>query len=182
MEGSTRPIRDFMTPDPFAIDEALTLADAATRMREHDIRHLLVLNEQVLTGVVDGHDIDLALAVGGRNADTRPLSTAAREPYLCSVDTPVGEVAFGMQHGRHTCAVVVDGDLAVGIFTLSDALAMLAGQPPVHGETHASAPSLGDRDRAELARSRLRVRRILSTHHAAPDPNDGQAFGKVFNR
>lgn len=171
-----------MTPDPFAIDEALTLADAATRMRQHDIRHLLVLHDHVLTGVVDTHDLDLALAVGGRHADSRPLSTAAREPYLCTLDTPVEEVANAMQRGRHTCAVVVDGDLAVGIFTLSDALAMLSGQPPVHGDTHPSAASLGVRDRAELARSRLRVRRILSTHHAAPGPNDGQAFGKVFNQ
>lgn len=181
MEPSQRSIREFMSPDPCAIDEALTLSDAAQRMRENDIRHLLVLHNDELIGTVDAHDLDLALAVAGRGAEHGTMQLAVRSPCVCSVELPVAEVASRMQHGRYTCAVIVEDDLAVGIFTLTDALALIAGERPLHGMQKATAPSENAPSRSDLARSRLRVRRILGAHHAAPGPNDGKAFGTVFN-
>lgn len=52
MPTRTHTIYDFMSPEPTGIDRSLTLADAAERMRLHQIGYLLVLDGVRLVGVI----------------------------------------------------------------------------------------------------------------------------------
>ena len=49
---TTRPLRDFMTPDPIHLPPTATLYDAARLMAQHGIRHLLVCDGSRLVGVI----------------------------------------------------------------------------------------------------------------------------------
>ena len=51
------PIARFMTPDPVTLEEDGTLADAATAMARHGIRHVVVTLDGRLAGVVSERDL-----------------------------------------------------------------------------------------------------------------------------
>ncbi len=51
------------------------------------------------------------------------------DPLLVAVDTPVDAVIDRMQDAEQDCALIVDGDRLVGIFTDRDAVLKVAGKP-----------------------------------------------------
>jgi len=166
----------YMTADPCAIDEGLTLADAADRMQANHIHHLLVLRDTALLGVVTATDLSIALAVSGSEGAT-PVRSAVRPALVCPPHTRLVDVAARLEHDHEECAVIVDGDSqAVGIFTRTDALRALREQllghevAPEATSTHMLVES-GER-RAVLPS--VRVRRLLGG--ASPSPNDGKLF------
>jgi CBS domain-containing protein len=181
MSADSITVSAFMTLDPCAVDEDLTLDDAADRMRANNIRHLLVLRDGHLIGVVSSRDLAFAQAVSEDSAAQTMVRAAAR-PALrtCLPDCPLAEVALDMEANHLDCVVVVDTEgNAKGIFTLVDALqalrTLLAGHSvapqvvPTHKHTGAS---IGD------TQMRVRVKRILRRAGASPSPNDGMAFGR----
>jgi predicted transcriptional regulator len=174
----------FMTPDPYGMDRALTLADAADRMRAYEVRHLLVLDGSKLIGVVQASDLTLASLLAGDNAPDTPVEAAARPVFACSPDVPVSLIAATMEARHLDCAVVVNGDREViGIFTLTDALRALRQLAAGHRVEPLRQPN---RERASASESEqalphVRVKRMLRTHGASPRAADGLAFGKVFN-
>lgn len=124
------PVRQYMSALPQSIDEDLSLDDAKDRMFALDIRHLPVLHEGQLIGIVSQRDIAVAEAI--LNADSakipvRQIMTAV--PFSCGPDAHVEAVAREMEVHRYGCAIVVDPDhptKVVGIFTTTDALRALA--------------------------------------------------------
>lgn len=164
-----------MTPHPCAIDEDLSIADAVERMRANNIHHLLLLRGTELRGVVNAHDLDIALAIDPRGGASSPVERAAKQPCLCEMDTPLSTVADRMRKAHQTCAVIVDGEEAVGIFTLTDALDVLRRGSAV--EHRPLTPSANDSGvRTARPQDLVRVQRILRSHGAAPGPNDGHLF------
>jgi acetoin utilization protein AcuB len=136
-------VAEYMTKIPASADHGLLLADAEERMNIDNIRHLVVLGDGNIVGVLSNRDISVALAVPGVDRKKLTVRDAMSEqPYMCPQDTPISEVARVMEAHRWGCAVVVDGDEAVGVFTTTDALralrALATGKPaePAVKPTH----------------------------------------------
>lgn len=112
-------------------------------MNIDNIRHLVVLGDGDIVGVLSNRDISVALAVPGADRKKLTVRDAMSErPYMCPENTPISEVAQVMEAHRWGCAIVVDGSEAVGVFTTTDALralrALATGEPaePAVKPTH----------------------------------------------
>lgn len=126
----TKPIptiQKYMTTSPHAIgrDQPLTLAHKV--MKEHDIRHLPVLDGGVLVGMVTSRDVALIETL--RDVDpTKVTVEDAMSTTIYSVkpDTPLDEVVNTMAEHKYGSAVVMQNNHVVGIFTTVDACRSLA--------------------------------------------------------
>jgi acetoin utilization protein AcuB len=151
MKDSEPTVGDFMTTEPATADEGLRLPDAQQRMFINNIRHLVVHREGRMTGILSTRDAALALSLHKGAADKLTVRDAmSPELYTCTPETPISEVAMQMETHRYGCAVVVDDDVLIGVFTTTDALRALrqvaSGQPaepvvmPTHHEDHSAEP------------------------------------------
>jgi CBS domain-containing protein len=113
-------VKDLMVRDVVTIDPAVTLAEAATRMRDHNVGILPVVVNGKLAGVITDRDLVVrALAEGADPTLTVVGEFASAEPIYARPDTPLGEameVMAARQLGR--LPVVDDDDRLVGIVTL----------------------------------------------------------------
>jgi acetoin utilization protein AcuB len=135
-------VAQFMTHDPASADEGLRLSDAQERMFMDNIRHLVVRRGDHLSGVLSSRDIALALALPGVDPETITVRDAmSSQPYVCAPDTPISEVAREMEAHRYGCAIVIEGDDVLGVFTTTDALRALRqlatgeiAEPQIHAD------------------------------------------------
>ena len=126
MTKSSPSIKKFMTPSPHTIGRDQTLSFAQRILREHDIRHLPVLEGGKLVGVVSERDVALVEAL----RDVDPTKVEVGEAMSANVfavepGASLDEVAAEMASRKYGCAVVVDHGKVVGVFTTIDALAAL---------------------------------------------------------
>ena len=131
MTTATPPlIRDFMTPVPETIAPDLTIAQAAERMFALGVRHLPVVKDGNLVGILSQRDIHLLQTVPGCDPATCPVSQAMiQTPFTCGPRAHLHAVAAEMAEHKFGSAVVVDRDHpshVVGVFTTVDALRALA--------------------------------------------------------
>jgi CBS-domain-containing membrane protein len=103
-------VKDLMVRDVVTIDPAVTLAEAATRMRDHNVGILPVVVNGKLAGVIT--DRDLVVRALAEGAD--PTLTVVGE--FASAEPEAMEVMAARQLGR--LPVVDDDDRLVGIVTL----------------------------------------------------------------
>jgi acetoin utilization protein AcuB len=103
-----------------------TLAEAHQAMRERGVRHLPVIDDGKLVGVVSQRDLYLLETLKGVDAARELVEEAmTSEPFVVGPDAPLDEVAEQMAQRRHGSALVLEGDTLVGIFTTTDALKAL---------------------------------------------------------
>ncbi|MDH3715447.1 MAG: CBS domain-containing protein [Gammaproteobacteria bacterium] len=117
-------MKNVMTPFPYAVELQSSLADAQALMREHHVRHLPVIDERALAGVLSDRDIKLLLGPDFDYPEPGGLSVADAyqpESYTVDLNAPLDMVLLEMAE-RHVGSVVVTrkGKLA-GIFTATDA-------------------------------------------------------------
>lgn len=119
-------IRRFMTVAPHAITTRHTLAEAHQAMRERGVRHLPVVDDGQLKGVVSQRDLYLLETLRGVDAAREMVEEAmSSEPYVVAPDAALEEVAEAMATQKHGSALVVEEATLVGIFTTTDALKAL---------------------------------------------------------
>lgn len=120
-------VAQYMTREPATADEGLLLVDAQERMALDNIRHLVVLDRLGhVVGVLSAGDITLALSLAGRARKKLCVRDAMSDnPYVCGPDVRISDVALAMESHRWGCAIVLEGDEVVGIFTTTDALRAL---------------------------------------------------------
>jgi acetoin utilization protein AcuB len=117
-------IRDHMTPHPYTIGRAQTLAKAHELMRMHGIRHLPVLEGGRVVGVVSQRDLYLVETFGDAQAKEILVEEAmTTDVYAVTPRTHVTTAMREMADARIGSAVVVEDGHVVGMFTLVDALA-----------------------------------------------------------
>lgn len=112
-----------MTPFPFSISETATLAQAREMMDAHRFHHLPVMEGGVLTGVISGRDVAIALApgLGGRSADKIQVGDVMTpHPYVVEISEPLDQVLEQMARQHIGSAVVVKHGKLAGIFTVTD--------------------------------------------------------------
>ncbi|HEU4727100.1 MAG TPA: CBS domain-containing protein [Kofleriaceae bacterium] len=116
-----------MTAQPWTIDFDASLHEADRLMREHQIRHLPVLEDGNLVGVVSERDLRLLEAADGTAASSSPVHRAMTErPFLVTADTALDEVAAIMGEHKYGSVIVMGHDGVEGIFTAVDACRALA--------------------------------------------------------
>ncbi|MBI2377475.1 MAG: CBS domain-containing protein [Deltaproteobacteria bacterium] len=116
-----------MTPSPHLIGAHQTLARAHEVMRRYGIRHLPVLSAGKLAGVVSDRDLHLIESLSDVDPNKVLVEEAmSRDVFVVSADAPLDEVALAMAEKKYGCAVVIDRDEVIGVFTAIDALMALA--------------------------------------------------------
>ncbi|MCA9683791.1 MAG: CBS domain-containing protein [Myxococcales bacterium] len=123
---SEKTVGDCMSQNPVTIPADLSLADAYERMLEHGIRHLPVLDDGHVVGLVSERDLALVTGIPGVDKNRVEVREAMSEhPYIVAPGTLLEEVVATMWDKKIGSAVVMDGGKLVGIFSVVDALAML---------------------------------------------------------
>ena len=124
------PVRQYMTALPETIDEDLSLADAKDRMFDLGIRHLPVLHQGKLVGILSQRDIAVAEALATNDyAEISVKQVMTEVPFTCGPNAHVEAVAREMAKHLYGSAIVVDPahpSQVVGVFTTTDALRALA--------------------------------------------------------
>jgi len=120
-----------MTRCPVAIHPDRTLAEAHSLMRAHGIRHLPVVDEDRVVGVVSLSDLLMLESLPGVDPDQVTVEEAmVGHPYMVWIDTPVIVVLEQMLARRLDSVLVVDhvglaSGRVAGIFTPVDAMQAL---------------------------------------------------------
>jgi acetoin utilization protein AcuB len=120
-------VKDVMTAQPVTIGRQQTLATAHAMMRQHRCRHLPVLEHGELVGVLSQRDLYFLESLSGVDLDVDTVEDAmSTDAYAVAPDERLDAVCAEMARHRFGCAVVVERDRVVGIFTATDALRILA--------------------------------------------------------
>ena len=120
-------IKKFMTTDVQTIGDDQPMTVAHRLMREQHIRHLPVLHQGKVVGIVTDRDLHLVETL----ADVDPKKIAVSEamtpdPYVVSPEASLDEVVSTMAAKKYGSAVVSDHGHVVGIFTTVDACSAFA--------------------------------------------------------
>lgn len=130
MANQNKPVprvSQYMTRLPHTIDHDQPLARAHELMRKYQIRHLPVVRNGRLAGVLSLRDLHLIETLPDIDAEQVPVEDAmTEEPYTVSPEEPLDEVAATMANHKIGSAVVMEDDGKIqGIFTTTDALVAL---------------------------------------------------------
>jgi len=129
-KSMTKPvpqIQKYMTTNVQTIGDDQPMSVAHRLMREQHIRHLPVLHQGKLVGILTDRDLNLVETL----TDVDPKLVAVSEamtpdPYVVGPDTLLDEVVSSMATNKYGSAVVCDNGVVVGIFTTVDACASFA--------------------------------------------------------
>jgi acetoin utilization protein AcuB len=119
-------IREYMTPSPYTIAPNRSLSAAHQTMRDHQVRHLPVIERGLVVGVVSQRDLALIESLPGVNpTDVRVEDAMVRDVFTVPPETPIGEAIETLIERKLGSAIVCEGDRVIGVFTTIDALAAL---------------------------------------------------------
>jgi acetoin utilization protein AcuB len=120
-------IRDAMTAGPVTVDRRTTLAEALKIMEERGFRHLPVVDDKKLIGLVSERELRALENMQGFNsAGCTVEDFSLVPPYAVAPGALVREVAAEMADRKLGSAAVVEAGEIVGVFTTIDALRLLA--------------------------------------------------------
>lgn len=118
------PVEEFTTPDPITATEDMTIDELRRLMEEHGIRHLPVVRDDTVVGVISDRDVRLALGLPmAEKIQVRAADLMATEPLAMSAATPLDEVVYAMSEQKVGSVLINDEEgKFLGIFTATDAL------------------------------------------------------------
>jgi acetoin utilization protein AcuB len=112
----------YMTRQVWTVAKTASLADAHQIMREHEIRHLPVVDRGELVGVVSRGDLHLLETLSDAPlAGVKVEEAMTARPFVVTGDAPLDEVVEIMGSHRYGSAIVMGHDGVEGIFTTVDA-------------------------------------------------------------
>ena len=120
-----RDIRGAMVKFPYVADPHLTLAKAEIYMKECNIRHLPIIDQDQIVGLVS--ERDLLRYKGQEDYDWMTLDELIEhKPFVVDQSEPLANVLNIMISSKYGSALVVNKEQQlVGIFTTTDALRLL---------------------------------------------------------
>lgn len=121
------PISRYMTQQPWTIRSKAHLCEARARMREHGVRHLPVVDDGRVVGLVSERDLHLLERVLGGDPEATVADAMSSQVFSVGAEDALDRVVEVMADRRLGSAVVVDRAGAVaGIFTTVDGMQALA--------------------------------------------------------
>ena len=129
-------VHELMTSNVTSLQDTDTMLDAAMIFARSSLRHLPILHDTALVGVLTERDVKRfapGLLSGVSSAqynevmETTPLSKVmTRNPMTLKPDQDVSDAADIFATKRFGCLPVVDEGMVVGIVTTTDMLRLLA--------------------------------------------------------
>jgi predicted transcriptional regulator len=121
-----RQVKNWMTKTPVNINPQSQIADVHAAMRDQHIRHLPVIDQDKLVGLVSYGDVREAMAQARLDAPSARVDAIMhRDIRTTTPDQLILEAAFTMLNCKIGCLPVLDHDGVVGIITESDLLRAL---------------------------------------------------------
>jgi len=141
-------LSEIMNRDLITVDKQASLRRARRILDQHRIRHLLVVDDKRLVGIVTDRDLRQAapsskspLTINERQEfmdELKVLEVMSRKLITASPTTTIREAAKVMVSEKIGCLPVVDGNQLVGIVTQADLLEMLVrGEQATEAEDQA---------------------------------------------
>jgi acetoin utilization protein AcuB len=124
-------VKDSMAREVTTLSPGDTAGDALALCRERRIRHLPVVEDGILVGIVSDRDLRSATPAFGDPARASALAeirvgdVMAREVITADPEDPIDDAANTMRERRINCLPVVEGGELVGIITSSDVMESL---------------------------------------------------------
>ena len=119
-------IKDVMTASPHTIGSNQKLSKGHEVMNRDKLRHLPVLRSGKLVGVVTQRDLYFLQSMAGVDIDIDVVADAMTpDVFTTTPDATLRDVVAEMMEHKYGCAVVMEDDRVVGIFTMTDALRVL---------------------------------------------------------
>ncbi|OFW10901.1 MAG: hypothetical protein A3G20_07065 [Acidobacteria bacterium RIFCSPLOWO2_12_FULL_59_11] len=128
-------VRDYMTSHPETLDVNNTLLDAVLLLRRTSMRHIPILEDNRLVGILTDRDVArfapsmfLPLSPQEYNRvfeETIIDKVMTRDPLSTNPDAPLGEAVHLLHQNRLGCLPVIEEGRLVGIITTTDLLRAL---------------------------------------------------------
>ena len=115
-----------MTPDPICITSTITIAEAHALMTERGFRHLPVVDDGKLVGVLSTTDIGKLGASSPELMKGSVASIMTANPQTIESTEPIELAAATLAMRKINCLPVIRSDALVGIITTYDLLDALA--------------------------------------------------------
>lgn len=112
-----------MTPFPHHVDAHDDLYTARAMMEQHGIRHLPVIRDGELAGIVSSRDVEIAIGVAGPNVQEVRIpvwSVCERDPCVVDLEAPIADVASAMADRQIGSVIVTRKGRLAGIITTVD--------------------------------------------------------------
>ena len=135
VKGTGGSVGDWMSKAPMTVSEDTSIRDAVSLMQGAEVRHLLVQDGPVLTGILSSRDLRRLVT---RDLDSPLLagsvgSIMSEGPVSVAPETPLVTAARLLLEERIGALPVRQDSQIVGIFTVSDALEALLAIAEVAG-------------------------------------------------
>ncbi len=117
-----RPVGEYMTRSPQCVSFDTPVAWAHDLMRKAGIRHLPVLRDGNIVGIVSLADLNLFESTKDALLDDALVGRAMHEALVVEPEASVAEVAATMAARKLDAVIIADSVAPVGIFTSTDAL------------------------------------------------------------
>lgn len=181
-------LRALMKRYPLTIAADETIGIAIQTMLWHGIRHLPVLDEQRLVGVVSNHDLAWYRARVGANANAQSVREAMHaDPRTAGPDESLTEAAARMAEHRIGCLPIVENGMLVSMVTTTDILSTEARQSLGGAPTGTTATDIMTTDPATahpddtLLVAAARMQRLNVRHLPIVDANH-RVIGMLSDR
>lgn len=120
-------ISKYMTTTPNAINSESSVYEAMEMMEKNKIRHLPVMKNNKVFGIMSDRDVKSLFAFAGANPKEIKVGEVCSDlPYITEPDALINEVATSMANQKLGSAIVMDNGKLVGIFTATDACQALS--------------------------------------------------------
>lgn len=128
-------VRDYMTAEPQTLDVQSTLLDAVLMMRRSELRHIPILENGQVVGVLSDRDVArfapsilVTLTAQDYNRvfeETAIAKVMSRNLISTTPDTKLSDVVHEFYTRKLGCLPVLEGGQLVGIITVTDMLRAL---------------------------------------------------------
>ncbi|HUH36377.1 MAG TPA: CBS domain-containing protein [Spongiibacteraceae bacterium] len=124
MQLTKLTVEEFTTPDPITGSEEMAIDELQVLMGKHGVRHLPILRDSTVVGVVSERDVRLVSGLTvAEKLQVRAADIMATNPLTVSATTPLDEVAYLMSDKKVGSVIVMEENgQFLGIFTATDAL------------------------------------------------------------
>jgi CBS domain-containing protein len=120
-------ISKYMTTTPNAINSESNLLEAMNVMEKDRIRHLPVIKDGKVYGLLSDRDIKSLFAFAGADPKSIKVGDVCTDrPYMTRPEALLSDVAKEMASQKVGSALVLDNGKLVGIFTATDACQALS--------------------------------------------------------
>jgi acetoin utilization protein AcuB len=125
-------VREWMTPNPFTLTEADRVKTAVQHLLRAGIRHVPVLRDNVLVGIVTDRDLRRALPSVEAGASPEKYQAFMErttlgdimtvDPVTCTPDTDIADAVEIFVERKFGAIPIVEGDELVAILTQIDVM------------------------------------------------------------